>query len=156
MINGASQNKDIMSLHRETNALSLTTLHPEFDIVCKRNHANRLPNTKTDARRDTPVETFNAVFLVDEGQRVQDREFCRAVSSLRHGLHLATRQSGNEMSRLERNTLQHGRLQWVGSTLPEHRQWKKRVSCPLHSIYPVHFCRAHPGSLSQPVGRNPY
>ena len=47
--------------------------HPNLNIVCKRDHAHCLPDTKSNTRSNTTIETFNSILLVDEGESVEDR-----------------------------------------------------------------------------------
>lgn len=58
----------------------MTVLHPSFDSVRKRNHTDRLPNAKTNARCYSPVETLDAVFFVDEVQGIQHGQLFGAIS----------------------------------------------------------------------------
>lgn len=57
---------------------------PSFDIISERDHADGLPDAKTDTRGDTTVEALDTVLFVDVRQCVQDRQLfgttCRASS----------------------------------------------------------------------------
>lgn len=54
------------------------------------NHANGLPDTKTNARSDTTVKTTDAVLAVNVAEGVADRHFLGAVRILLLALHLDT------------------------------------------------------------------
>ena len=66
-------------------------LHPNLNIIRKRDHANRLPDAEGNTRCNTAVESPDAVLLVDEGESIEDRQLggsVRVGSSLGHRLHL--------------------------------------------------------------------
>lgn len=59
-----------------------------FSHVTKGNHADRLPDGKTDAGSDTTVEASKTVRVVNVAERVADRHLLGAVGVVRLGLHL--------------------------------------------------------------------
>ena len=65
---------------------------PGLDVVGERHHADCLPDAQADARRDTAVETLDAVLLVNVCQGVHNRWLRRCVGLLGQGLHLRTRE----------------------------------------------------------------
>lgn len=71
-------------LERETGA-EIGSLH-----ITQGNHANRLPNTQSNAGSHTPVESLNAVVLVDILEGVSDRHLLGTVRILLLALHLDT------------------------------------------------------------------
>lgn len=71
------EHRDILVSTKEKKKASL--FHPLLNVVRKRDHAHRLPDTETDARSDTTVETSDAVLFVNEGKSVENRQFCRSV-----------------------------------------------------------------------------
>lgn len=63
----------------------------EFNAhVTHGNHAHRLPDTQTDAGRDTTVQALDAVALVDVLERVADRHLLGTVGVVLLALHLDT------------------------------------------------------------------
>lgn len=56
--------------------------------IAQSNHADRLPNTQTNARRDTPVETLHAVIRIDVLRRRHDVQVLGAIRIHRLALHL--------------------------------------------------------------------
>ena len=69
----------------------ISFFHPNFDVVRKRNHTHRLPDTEGDTRSDTTVETLDSVLRVDVFESVKDRQLgrpVRVVSGFGHRLHL--------------------------------------------------------------------
>ena len=70
---------------------------PGLDVVGEGDHANCLPDTKTNTRGNTTVQPLEAVLGVDVLQCVEYGELGRAVgiggSSLGHTLHLPAKVS---------------------------------------------------------------
>lgn len=60
--------------------LFIVPLDPVFDIIRKRDHANSLPDPKTNPRSNTAIQSLDAVFFVDITERIENSQFCWAIS----------------------------------------------------------------------------
>lgn len=56
---------------------------PCLDVIRERHHAHRLPDAKSNTRRDTTIKTLDAVLLVDVLERADDSQLFRTVSRRR-------------------------------------------------------------------------
>jgi hypothetical protein len=58
--------------------------------ITERNHADRLPNAKTDSRSNATVQTLDTVLAVDVIERLSNCQVLGAIGVYRLGLHLDT------------------------------------------------------------------
>ena len=68
-----------VSSSQAKNKKKASLFHPILDVVRKRDHAHRLPDTEANTRSDTTIEAPDSVLLINKRKSVENRQFSGSV-----------------------------------------------------------------------------